>query len=272
VNSAALGEPATQPLSIGVSIVLYRMRVREIAPLLEQLLAQGARRIYIVDNSPPEFGTFADWSASERVIAIPAGTNLGYGRGHNIAIGQSVLEHDYHLICNPDITLGPGTLPALADLLARRRQVGLCMPRVIGPDGQMHYLCKRSPVLLDFVATAFVNTAWGARRRADFELRGRDYSSEMQVECLSGCFMFFRSVVLRQLRGFDDQYFLYFEDFDLSRRVSRFAETLYYPGVYVVHQHARAHARSLRLRLIFMRSALRYFNKWGWFSAHPSAH
>jgi GT2 family glycosyltransferase len=262
-------DSAARPLSLGVSIVLYRTPVGEIEGLIEQVLAQGAARIYLVDNSPRSFDTFKGWRPPERVAVIRTGMNLGYGGGHNIAIEDSVLRHEFHLVCNPDITLGPDTLSALVRVLQARPGAGLCMPKVIGTDGQLHYLCKRSPVALDFIATFMSGTRWGARRRADYEMRHRDYASEMRVQCLSGCFMFFRSDVLRRLQGFDDRFFLYFEDFDLSRRASALAQNVYYPGVHVVHAHARAHRHSLRLRYIFMRSALRYFNKWGWF-ASPS--
>jgi GT2 family glycosyltransferase len=255
----------SKPFSLGVSIVLYRTPVSEIEALLEQVFAQGAARVYLVDNSPRSFETFKGWTPPERVSVIRTGMNLGYGSGHNIAIDDSVLRHDFHLICNPDIELGDGTLPALLDLLTARPSVGLCMPKVIGTDGQTHHLCKRSPVLLDFVATLVPTTRWGARRRADFEMRDRDYESEMQVPCLSGCFMFFRSETLQRLGGFDDRFFLYMEDFDLSRRAAGLAENIYYPRVHVVHGHARAHRHSLRLRFVFMQSAYLYFNKWGWF-------
>jgi GT2 family glycosyltransferase len=255
------------PLSLGVSIVLYRTPVKEVEALLAQLFSQGAARIYLVDNSPLSFDTFGDWAPPQRVVVIRTGRNLGYGGGHNIAIEDSVRRHEFHLICNPDIELGPGALPALANVLTARPDVGLCMPKVVGTDGQVHHLCKRSPVAVDYLATLLPGTVWGARRRADFEMRHRDYESEMQVQCLSGCFMFFRSVILRGLQGFDDRFFLYFEDFDLSRRASALAHNIYFPGVHVVHGYARGHRHSVRLRFIFMQSALRYFNKWGWFAS-----
>ena len=264
-------EMARPALSLGASIVLYRTRIERVAALLDQLLEQGAERVYLVDNSPRSFDTFGDWTPPPRVVVIRTGINLGYGGGHNIAIDDSVLRHEYHLICNPDIALGENTLATLIRALIDHPQVGLCMPRVVGTDSRLHYMCKRSPLLLDFVATLVSTTQWGARRRADYEMRHRDYESAMQVECLSGCFMLFRASVLRKLRGFDDGYFLYFEDFDLSKRAAALGENLYWPAAQVVHEHGRAHRHSWRLRLVFMRSAIRYFNKWGWFAARPIA-
>jgi len=72
--------------------------------------------------------------------------------------------------------------------------------------------------------------------------------------------------VLAQLGGFDERFFLYFEDFDLSRRAGAIARNLYYPSVSVVHGYSREHRRSLKIRLHFVASAIRYFSKWGWIS------
>ena len=97
-------------------------------------------------------------------------------------------------------------------------------------------------------------------------MRSFDYDSPMEVQCLSGCFMFFRSEVLHRVGGFDERFFMYFEDFDLSLRSSSIARNVYFPEAYVVHERQSAHRRSWRLKLIFAQSALLYFSKWGWFS------
>lgn len=258
------------PLSLGVSIVLYRTKIREIDTLVRQLLEQGAAMIYLVDNSPPSFETFGDWVPPERVQINRVGRNLGYGRGHNIPIRESARHFRYHLICNPDILLGPGVLDALYDVMERRSEVGLVMPRVRGPDGEQHYLCKRAPSPLDYLPSSLTPRGWRTRRRAHFEMRDYSYDEEMHPECLSGCFMFMRASVLERLGGFDDRFFMYFEDFDLSRRVRRIADTLYYPRVHVIHEHRRGHRRSLRLLRIFGTSAVHYFNKWGWWERSES--
>jgi GT2 family glycosyltransferase len=105
---------------------------------------------------------------------------------------------------------------------------------------------------------------WQRSRRARLEMRDCPYDRQMDVECLSGCFMFFRSSVLAALQGFDERFFLYFEDFDLSRRARRMARNTYFPGAEVVHAYGGEHRRSLRVRMNFLASAIRYFNKWGW--------
>lgn len=263
--------PTERPLtSIGVSIVLYRTPVRVIDKLVQDLLEQGATTVYLVDNSPLSFPTFEDWTPPDGVKVIRLGKNVGYGAGHNVAIRESVRVHDYHLISNPDIHLRPNLLQGLKAVLDSRLDVGLVMPEVVGPDGVRHYLCKRAPSPLDYIPAAILPRSWYQRRRSYYEMRDRSYDHEFEVECLSGCFMFFRSQILIETGGFDEGYFMYFEDFDLSRRSRMLARNLYYPAVRVVHEHQREHGRSWRLRWIFARSALRYFLRWGWLESAVS--
>jgi GT2 family glycosyltransferase len=261
-DSAAGMDPRTLP--IGVSIVLYRTPVADVAPLLEQLLSQGARLVYLIDNSPKSFDAFQGWTPPPRVIVISTRRNLGYGRANNLAIRDSVRKHDYHLVCNPDITLGPQTLQKLHALLESRPDVGLCGPRVVGTDGQLHYLCKRAPSPADLAIRRFAPRSWFTAQRAYYEMRDHSYELPMEPPFVSGCFMFLRSSVLSRLDGFDERYFLYLEDVDLSRRAAVIARNLYFPEVQVVHVHHQGAHKSLRLLGYFAASLVKYFNKWGW--------
>jgi hypothetical protein len=259
-----------EPLSLGVSIVLYRTPVLEIQQLIDELLEQGAARIYLIDNSPLSFDTFGAWIPPERVTIVRVGRNLGYGAGHNIAIYDSIRRHRYHLVSNPDIRLGANVLRSLYDVMESRMTVGLVMPEVVGPDGQRHYLCKRSPSPLDYLPSWLVSKAWRSKHRARLEMRDHNYNDELNPQCLSGCFMFLRSSLFQRIEAFDERFFMYFEDFDLSRRVRGVADNLYFPFVRVIHEHQRGHRRSLRLLRIFGSSAFKYFNKWGWLESPRS--
>jgi GT2 family glycosyltransferase len=260
-------QPASsQTLSLGASIVVYGMGIEKIEPLLVDLEKGGAAQLYVVDNTPhgPSAASRAAAARHPNLELHHPGKNLGYGRGHNIAIGRSVLKYKYHLICNPDITLGENTLAILHDFMEAHPEVGLCMPKLVGPDGEMHFCCRRSPVALDYVSQLLLPTRWGRRRKDSLELRSRDYEQSMEVPCLSGCFMFFRSDVLQRLGGFDDRFFLYFEDLDLSARARKLGKNVYFPNTWVVHERQSGHRNSWTLKARFAVSACRYFAKWGW--------
>lgn len=76
--------------------------------------------------------------------------------------------------------------------------------------------------------------------------------------------MFFRTSELKRLGGFDERYFMYFEDADISRRFYQNSDIVYYPKVSVVHLAHRESHKNVKLLRIHLKSAIQYFNKWGW--------
>jgi GT2 family glycosyltransferase len=91
------------------------------------------------------------------------------------------------------------------------------------------------------------------------------YNKELNVPILSGCFSLFRVDALKDVGLYDEKFFMYFEDFDLSRRINSKYKTIYYPEVSIIHAHERGAAKSFRLFKVFVKSAIIYFNKYGWF-------
>ena len=86
----------------------------------------------------------------------------------------------------------------------------------------------------------------------------------MNVPYLSGCFMFFRMSALKEVGTFDEHFFMYAEDIDITRRMHQKYETLYYPSVTIYHTFTRGSRKSLRLLRIHIVNIIMYFNKWGW--------
>ncbi len=93
----------------------------------------------------------------------------------------------------------------------------------------------------------------------------KNFNNEFELPVVSGCFMFCRSKALKEVNGFDDRFFMYFEDVDLSRRIGENYKNLYLPGVKITHGFNKASYKSLKLMKAHIASAVKYFNKWGWF-------
>ncbi|HIB84125.1 MAG TPA: hypothetical protein EYO59_05890 [Chromatiaceae bacterium] len=87
---------------------------------------------------------------------------------------------------------------------------------------------------------------------------------EGNIPLASGCFMFFRTKLLRVLDGFSPDYFLYFEDYDLSMRVHELSDIVYVPMVRITHFGGHAAGKGLRHIWMFSVSAYRFFSRWGW--------
>lgn len=273
---------------LNVSIVVYNPEWEEVAALTKVLLqVKYTHRVYWVDNSPAEprvlpmeedvlrmerdgeEDTMPGGKRSEekRVVYIFNGKNLGYGAAHNIAIRESVYDGiPFHLVVNPDILLTTEALASMVEFVAAHREVGQLMPRVVSPDGETQYLCKLLPAPIDVFGRRFLPERLTAKRNARYELRASGYDKMMNVPYLSGCFMLLRTEAVLKARLFDERFFMYPEDIDLTRRIHRDYLTVYFPYATIVHNHTRASYHSLKMLWIHCVNMCRYFNKWGWFS------
>ena len=219
----------------------------------------------IVDNSPTTDLRFAFDGLP--VSYHSYGKNVGYGRAHNLAIFQ-VKTSKYHLVLNPDILLPPGTIRSLITFMENNPDVGMVCPRILNEDGSDQYLNKRYPSVMDFFIRRFMPHLFDPlfRRRLDhYEMRDVGYEETCDVEVMTGAFMLCRTDVLKAVAGFDPRYFLYLEDFDLSRKFQQNGfRTVYCPEAAVIHYWTRESHKNIRMTMIFIVSMCRYFNKWGW--------
>ena len=249
---------------LNISIVLYNPQWQQIVSLTESLLLYPkVRHIYWIDNSGSSAKELP--ISSQKISYIFNGRNLGYGAAHNIAIRQSIYDDvPYHLVINPDIIITPETLNVLVPFLEEHKVVGCVTPQVKYPDGELQYLCKLLPTPLDVFGRRFLPKRWMERRNRRYELRDSGYNRIMNIPYLSGCFMLFRTEAVRKARLFDERFFMYPEDVDLTRRIHRDYLTVYYPHTTIIHNHAKASYRSLRMLWVHIVNMCRYFNKWGW--------
>ena len=171
----------------------------------------------------------------------------------------------YHVVLNSDIVFPPETVQKLAAFMDEHPHAGLCMPDVRNTDGTRQYLCKYLPTPFDLFGKRFLPSAFTRRARTRLMMMDADYSKVLSVPWLSGCFMFFRMEAVASIHGFDESFFMYGEDIDISRRVCRNYDTLYCPDAYITHAHAASSYHSLKILLIHIRNVSHYFNKWGWF-------
>ena len=250
---------------LNISIVLYKPDEQQLISLVNELLqAKCLRRIFLVDNSPALSETLQGLHRDVKYIFNNA--NLGYGKAHNIAIRESVYYHTaYHLVMNDDILVKAADIDYLHAYMEAHPEVGQIMPKVLYPNGETQYLAKLLPTPFDVFARRFLPTCLTRRRNNHYELRDSGYNRPMNVPYLSGCFMFLRTEAVLQARLFDERYFMYPEDIDLTRTIHRNWLTLFLPSVTIIHNHAQASYHSPRMLLIHITNMCRYFNKWGWF-------
>ena len=250
---------------LNISIVLYHPKwEQEVLPLVEELLrVKNLRKIFLLDNS--ESKSEQPKLNSEKVRYMFMGSNLGYGKAHNIALRDSAYHKtEMHLVLNSDIRVAAEDIDAMHDWMLTNPQVGQLMPKVLNPDGSQQYLAKRLPTPLDVFGRRFLPKWMMRSRNTRYELRDMDLSRPINAPYLSGCFMMLRTKAVVEAGLFDERYFMYPEDMDLTRTIHRNYLTLYYPAWTIVHEHAQASYKDKHMLRIHIQNMCRYFNKWGW--------
>lgn len=252
---------------ITASIVMYNNDRQMLAKAVKSILSTKLRvHIYLIDNSETDQlrNLFPD---SEKLTYVFNNANIGFGAGHNIAIRRILSFTKYHLIINPDIYFDQNVLESMYKYIEQNADIGILCPKVYYPNGELQYLCRKLPTPLDILLKRVplsLSLPLFRKRLAEYEFKNRDYNQVMNVPCLSGCFMFVRCDVFKKAGFFDENLFMYMEDFDFTRRTSRYYRTVYYPEVFIYHHYARESVGNKKLLMIAIKSAIYYFNKWGW--------
>ena len=252
VEFLAGGPAPGRPGTCGAAAALY---------LIDNDSAHAAHRLVADPELAPLFALF------DSVRVLDGHGNIGYGRAHNLVLPQ--LDSRYHLILNPDVVLARESLRRALEYLDSHPEFGLLAPRVTDPAGHLQFLCRRYPSLLDLLVRGFLPRRWRApfaTRLARYEMR--DLIGVVEVvpnpPIVSGCFMFVRTELLRDLGGFDPRYFLYFEDYDLSIRAASQSALVYVPSVEIEHGPGGAARKGWHHIRLFLVSAFRFFSSHGW--------
>lgn len=249
-------------MKISASIVTYNSR-DEIDNCLSSLsdLEGTDFVLYVVDNASRD-GT-ADHVEENYpwVKLIRSERNAGFGAAHNMAV--KLADSDFHIIINPDITLDASQIPLMAEYLEKNPDTVLISPKVLNPDGTVQYLPKRYP-RVKYLMSGFMEKRSEHFRRIRDEYTMKDILGDepVEVDFCTGCFMFVRTGALKACGGFDERYFLHFEDADLTRMLKRYGRTMYMPCFTVTHAWHRENSKLGKVFFISLESMFKYFMKW----------
>jgi GT2 family glycosyltransferase len=279
--------PPATPQSLpdlAVSVVLHFSPLDQLQALLDSVsratveaeLAQVA--VVFVDHSCD-----ADYAASCRALVeansahidganglqislLKPDANRGYGAGHNRAMAE--VESQFHLILNPDVELAPDALKLALHTLKSQRDIALLAPQGFSASGEPEFLAKAYPSVwvlgLRSLAPHWVKTRSGGAL-ARYEMRDTPSETALRpITLASGCCMWVRRAVFDEVGGFDDSYFLYFEDYDLSLKLAGKGAVMEHRHIRIVHHGGDASRKGLQHIRWFIGGAARFFNQWGW--------
>jgi len=250
---------------LSASIVLYENNQDDILTVVNSFLGCGSRaKLFLIDNSPTDkLRNIAP--SNDRIDYEHNSRNTGYV-AHNKAMRKSIEQgFKYHVVLNPDIACEPAIFSEIVRFMDENQNIGLLLPKIFYPDGRLQYACKLLPTPMDFLLRLLLPRSWIKRRMNSFELRLSGYDRIMDAPYMSGCFMFLRNSTLIEVGLFDERFFMYAEDIDLSRRIHAHSRAVFFPEVSIVHRHEARSYKSFRLFWIHFKNVCRYFNKYGWF-------
>lgn len=250
-------------MKVTVSIVTYKTDIEELKKCLASLSSSMIKKIYVVDNSQQQY--LADFCKGQEKVEYIPNENVGYGAAHNIAIRKALDSGvKYHLVLNSDVYFEPETLEKLVEYMDGHEDVAQVQPNIIYPNGKIQYTCRLLPTPANLVFRRFLPKRMVVGMNYRYQLKMFDRKSELNVPYHQGSFMFFRLECFKKVGLFDERFFMYPEDIDITRRMHREYKTMFWPGVTVVHAHRAASYKSKKMLKIHMWNMIKYFNKWGW--------
>ena len=252
---------------VNVSIVLYETNIKQLNDCLKSLEHSDCiNAITLLDNSKKQLNLDNLYKPSVAVNYIHNNDNLGYGTAHNIAIRDSIDNKKifYHLVINADVSFDKKVIDKCFNFMESNLDVGNLIPSVLYPDGRPQYLCKLIPSPFDFFIRVMMPNRIKKLHERHFALSKYGYESNFFAPYLSGCFMFLRISTLKEVGLFDERFFLYGEDLDLSRRIASISNQLFFFPATIYHGHGSGWKKSFIVFRYMLVNMFRYYAKWGW--------
>ena len=254
-------------------IVTYNTNREELAQIISCFQKTKLKfKLWISDNSEEDsLRSFINNISDNRIEYIFNNSNNGFGSGHNVILKKLMDSNcnekaEFHIILNADIVFEENTIEKMVDYMRKNPEIGQIGPKIYESSGEVNKSCRLLPTPLNLIFRRFFPIkSIVDKMDYNYEMRWCDYNSIMEVPILSGCLMFIRTDILKNVGMFDTRYFMYMEDYDLCRRIGQKYKVIFYPEVKIIHKHGKASYKTRKMMIAHINSAIKYFNKWGWF-------
>ena len=218
--------------------------------------------LVLVDNGQDR--TVVEQVAREHgARVLRTGQNLGYGRAANL--GAADADQDWLVVVNPDIVWHPGSLDTLLEAGAAHPEAGSLGPAILDPDGTRYPSARALPSLTQGAGHALLGSIWPGNPWTRAYRRTQESTTDRRRPAgwLSGACLVLRTEAFRQVGGFDEAYFMFFEDLDLGERLGRAGwVNLHVPAAQVTHVGGTSwRARPAAMISAHHASAARYLSR-----------
>ncbi len=263
-------------MDIGVVLVHYNQweLLLRCLQALGMSTAKSGLEIVIIDNAshglPAGAETLAHEAFGAAVRLVRNRTNVGFGKACNQGT-QLLPRKEAYLFLNPDVEVEPEMITELGTYLRNNPTVGIVGPRLTYADGTVQDSYRRFPRPFDQVLkrTPLHRSRLLRHRVRDYLMWDKDKDRTEDVDWLVGACLLVRSEAWEAIRGFDERFFLFYEDVDLCRRIWLAGyRVVYHPQARALHRKERLSdggilsvfsKKTLRIHLV---SAMKYFWKW----------
>ena len=249
---------------LSACIVTYN-NAQTIEKAIESLLSIpniSPKAIHIVDNCSTDQTLSLIEKKFPSISLHPLDENIGFGQGHNQIL--PFLNSDYHMVVNPDISFDFQEISKMVSYMEKKPSVVALSPKVLFPNGKEQFLPKELPSFRYLAGGFFENHAlFFANWRKEYTWQNKIITSPTKISFATGCFMFLSTKAFLQVNGFDPRYFLYMEDIDLTRELSKIGDVIYHPDIVVTHHWARSSAINPKSRKLHFQALWQYVKKWG---------
>jgi len=229
----------TPPSAPKVSIISVSYYSQDcVDPFLKSILLASASSLSttVVNNAPNDRELGHVLAGRDRVRLVEAGSNVGYGAGMNLGTRESG-HPDWFLFANPDLTFAPGAIDELVRVGESDSAVGAVGPLIYTAGGEVYPSARRLPSLRHGIGHALFGIIWKSNPWTRAYLADRENPPlQRDAGWLSGACMLVRRSAFEAVGGFDDKFFMYFEDVDLCARIQRAGwRIVYAPSSAITH-------------------------------------
>jgi GT2 family glycosyltransferase len=231
---------------------------------------QLVSQIIVVDNASSD-QTPQVAAQFDGVCVIRCDTNIGYGAANNIGLKHT--RGKYTLLLNPDVFLQPGCLHKLVDVLEQGDHIAGAGPKLYRPDGSLDLAARRSfptPLSGFFRVIGLSKRFPNSRIFAAYNMGAESPDEFQEIDSGTGACMLLRTEVLKDLGGFDDDYFMYGEDLDLCYRIKQKGwKIVYVPDAMAVHIKGHASNKEWRQMLKEFHRSMWIFYRKHYYDRYP---
>ena len=252
-----------------ISIVVFNDNIKLLEKTIFSLIDScnyakiNKYKIFIINNATNKI-YLNKFKNLKNIYYIEEHGNIGYGRGHNLILKNI---GKYHLVLNPDVIIDTYAIDKCVETF-ENKSFGLITPSTYDQYGKIQYIIKSYPNIFIFFLRVlninFLNVIF--KKKIDiYENKLISYENEKKdIIFTGGCFMFYRGEIFTKLRGFNESFFLYFEDMDISYRTSKITNIVYKPDIKIIHYGGNASRKGLKHWVYFIKSMINFFNIYGW--------